>query len=60
MIIGIFLVLIGALWTLNNLGIIHGNVAEYFWPIILIAIGIQIIWHRKDHPFRHHSNKDKE
>lgn len=48
MLIGIFLLLIGALMLLDNLGIIHYRFGDYILPIALIAIGASIIaGHRK-------------
>ena len=33
----------GAIYLLNNLGIIHGNVWNFFWPVILIVIGLAML-----------------
>jgi len=44
MIIGIFLVMIGILWVLSNTGVITANISQFFWPVVFIAVGIQILW----------------
>src|SRR5690554_6929133 len=40
---GTILVLIGVFFLLRNLGVLTGNVTRYFWPILLIIIGILIL-----------------
>ncbi len=50
MIIGIFLILIGTFWVLSNIGIITADISQFFWPTVLIALGIEILWHHgRDH-----------
>ena len=34
---------IGTIFLLRNLGYIYGNIWEYFWPGILIAVGLSIL-----------------
>jgi predicted membrane protein len=34
---------IGTIFLLKNLGYIYGNIWEYFWPAILIAVGLSIL-----------------
>ncbi len=34
---------VGAVFLLRNLGLLHGNVWEYFWPVILIAVGLGLL-----------------
>jgi len=34
---------IGTIFLLKNLGYIYGNIWEYFWPGILIAVGLSIL-----------------
>jgi hypothetical protein len=41
--IGIFLVCVGVLVLLSNLGIIRGDVWEYIWPLLLISLGISLL-----------------
>ena len=43
MLIGIFLLLLGVLMLLDNLGIIHYRFGDYILPIALIAVGASII-----------------
>ena len=44
MIIGLFLIVMGVLWVLTNAGIISANMEDFIWPIILIAVGGQILF----------------
>lgn len=44
---GIFLILVGILWALNNAGIADFHLFEsifYLWPLMLVVIGINIIF----------------
>jgi len=34
---------VGAVFLLRNLGLIHGNVWNLFWPVILIGIGLALL-----------------
>lgn len=40
---GLLLILIGALILLNNLGVLEGGFWKWFWPLVLIIIGVYII-----------------
>lgn len=42
-IFGGIVMFVGAVFLLHNLGLLHGNVWEYFWPVILIAIGVGLL-----------------
>jgi predicted membrane protein len=42
-IVGGMMALIGTVFLLHNLDIIHGNVWHFFWPIILIFIGVGML-----------------
>ncbi|MBI2853171.1 MAG: hypothetical protein HYX84_08795 [Chloroflexi bacterium] len=44
MIVGLILTAIGVLWLLTKLGILSGSLWNYFWPVVLIIIGISFIW----------------
>jgi hypothetical protein len=46
MFVGIIILLIGALYLLKNLDIIHGSFWSWFIPILLIAIGLSLILRR--------------
>jgi uncharacterized membrane protein HdeD (DUF308 family) len=41
--VGIFLVCVGILVLLSNLGIIRGDVWEYIWPLLLILLGVFLL-----------------
>ncbi len=43
MFLGIFLLLLGALMLLDNLGVIYIRVGEYIVPVALIALGASFI-----------------
>jgi predicted membrane protein len=45
---GIILVLVGSLFLLDHLGIIHVEILWKFWPLIFIAIGISKVFHERD------------
>ncbi len=49
MLIGLVLLVIGAVALLVNLGILSGSVWSYTWPLVLIIIGLFIIFggHRR-------------
>jgi hypothetical protein len=47
--IGLFLVCVGTLVLLNNLGIIQGDVWDYVWPLLLILLGISLLFKRSRH-----------
>jgi predicted membrane protein len=40
---------VGTLFLLRNLGIIHGNLWGFFWPAILIVIGLAMLLRAFDH-----------
>ncbi|MEW6456291.1 MAG: DUF5668 domain-containing protein [Acidobacteriota bacterium] len=47
MLAGIFLVIIGAVFLLQNLGYISGSAWKIIWPLILIALGLSILFRRR-------------
>jgi Ca2+/H+ antiporter len=47
MIFGAAVLLFGIILLLNKLGIISGSVWGYFWPILLIVVGLAIIFGRR-------------
>jgi lia operon protein LiaF len=62
---GIFFLIIGALFLLNNLGV-DIDIEEIFltyWPLILIAVGLKNLWPHlqkkedADNPVREESNR---
>jgi len=40
---GLFIGGIGTFFLLNNLGIINGNIWQYFWPLLFIAVGASML-----------------
>ncbi|MFH1701155.1 MAG: DUF5668 domain-containing protein [Candidatus Zixiibacteriota bacterium] len=40
---GIVLVILGVLLLLKEFGIIHWTFWGYFWPVLIIALGIRMI-----------------
>ena len=44
MLVGIFLICLGALFVLSNLGLLYGGVGRYILPILLIAMGVSIVF----------------
>ena len=52
MVFGLFLIVFGSLYLLNNLGIIAFDIWGYFWPAIIIAFGVSMVFgHKKKHPW---------
>jgi len=47
MFLGIFLLLLGALMILDNLGVIYIRISEYIVPLALIALGVSFIFDRR-------------
>ncbi len=48
MAVGVMLIVVGAIFLLESLGIIHYGFRE-LWPIVLIALGLLIIYQRARH-----------
>ena len=44
MVVGFFLICLGTLFILNNLGLLYGGVNRYVLPILLIAMGVSIVF----------------
>ena len=44
---GLLLVLIGILMLADQFGWIYGDFGDYFWPAVLIAIGVSMIYRQK-------------
>ncbi len=43
MFIGALLLLMGVLMLLQRAGVIHGTIWDYFWPAVVIAIGLHLV-----------------
>ena len=52
MFVPFFLIALGVVFLLKNLGVISGDVWEVLWPLILIALGLSMIAGRE---WRHRS-----
>lgn len=52
MLAGILLIILGALILLEQMGIITGGIANYFWPLAVVAVGVWLIGRsaKKDKP----------
>jgi predicted membrane protein len=42
-IFGAILLAVGGIFLLRNFGLLHANVWAYFWPVVLIAIGLALL-----------------
>ena len=51
MFFGFLILLIGVLLLLNRLGIIYGDFWDYFWPVLLVALGLSMIFKNRKKPF---------
>ena len=43
MFFGIVLIVLGVLLLFSEMGIIHGSFWGYFWPVLVIAVGVRMI-----------------
>lgn len=43
MFLGILLLILGVLMLLNRLGLIRGGFWDWFWPVAIIAIGLNML-----------------
>ena len=44
MFVGFVLIAVGILALLIKLGVISGSLWGYFWPVLLIALGLSFLW----------------
>ena len=44
MFLGVLLLLLGGLLLLERLDVIPGGSWDYFWPVVIIAIGVSLIF----------------
>ena len=47
MFFGVLLIIMGILMFLDRIGVLHGDMWNYFWPTVIIAIGISMIFKDK-------------
>lgn len=40
---GVIVIIVGLVFLLDNMGVIGGPVFDYVWPLIIIAVGVQLI-----------------
>ena len=43
MFLGILLLLLGVLMLLNRMGLIRGDFWDWLWPVVIIAIGVNML-----------------
>jgi len=43
MFFGVLLLILGGLMLLDRLGLLRGDMWDYFWPLVVIAIGVSMI-----------------
>ena len=49
MFFGVLLIILGALMLLDRLGVITGDLGDFFWPVVVLAIGVSmVIKNKKD------------
>ena len=56
----LFMIAIGAFFQLNNWGMLGDRVWTYFWPLLIIAAGLWIIFKPKPRGFGKHAPEIKE
>ncbi len=47
MFFGVLLLILGGLMLLNQFGLLRGDTWDYFWPVVVIAIGVSLIFKQK-------------
>lgn len=43
MFLPLLLILVGAFWLLKNLGFLPPEAGNYFWPLLVITVGISLL-----------------
>lgn len=43
MLFGVFLIVLGGLFLLENMGLLPAGVWGVFWPLVLIALGLRLV-----------------
>ncbi len=43
MFLGLLVVILGVLWLLNNYGILHGGIAKWLFPVLVILVGLRML-----------------
>ena len=70
MFFGLFLIIIGVIFLLENIGVITGDVWKYIWPSLIILLGFSVLikpsrgkffgwgkWQRRDDETKNEENK---
>lgn len=57
MFFGLLLVIVGAVFLLENLGIVSGDVWDLIWPLIIMLFGISLLIKPLFKPDRSNSKK---
>jgi hypothetical protein len=47
MFIGFFLLALGILFLLKNLDVIHGDIWQVLWPLLIIAFGASLVFRKR-------------
>jgi hypothetical protein len=47
MFFGVLLIIMGVLMLLDQLGVLPGDMWDYFWPTVIMAIGVSMIFKDK-------------
>ena len=47
MFFGVLLIVMGILMLLDQIGVIYGDWWDYFWPTVIVAIGVSMIFKDK-------------
>jgi predicted membrane protein len=48
LVLGVFIIAIGVLFTLDNLGIVHAERYLRFWPVAVVVVGVLKLAHARD------------
>ena len=47
MFVGVFVLALGVVFLLKNVGVIEGNVGEIIWPVLIIALGASLLFKKR-------------
>lgn len=48
LIVGVFIIAVGVLFTLDNLGVAYADRYLRYWPVVLVAVGLQKLAHSRE------------
>jgi hypothetical protein len=49
MFVGFFVLALGILFLLKNIGVIYGDMWDIVWPLIIIAFGVSLLFKHRRH-----------